>query len=100
VDGNRLNTLFALPKSFLDRKVEILVMPLAEENAAEKESELKVWKGLTSGMKTPIHIAKSWDDPDSCLNNPIHIGKDYRKITREEIYDECINRLGCMKGKK
>jgi hypothetical protein len=45
------------------------------------------------------HIAKSWDDPDSCLNKPIHVGEGYRKITREEIYDERINSLGCMKGK-
>ena len=46
------------------------------------------------------HIARSWDTPNSWLNNPITIGKEYRKITREEIYDECINRLGCMKGKQ
>jgi addiction module RelB/DinJ family antitoxin len=46
-----------------------------------------------------LHIAKSWDDPDSCLNNPIRVGEGYRKISREEIYDERINSLGCMKGK-
>ncbi|MDR2842932.1 MAG: hypothetical protein LBV52_07000 [Spirochaetaceae bacterium] len=47
------------------------------------------------------HSARSWDAPDSWLNNPITIGKkNYRKITRDEIYDDCINRLGCMQGKK
>ncbi|GHV80466.1 hypothetical protein AGMMS49944_22570 [Spirochaetia bacterium] len=75
-------------------------MPVAEETAEETQNEHKVWQGLTSGTKNPVHIAKSWDDPESCLNNPIHIGEGYRKITRDEIYDECINRLGCMKGKK
>ncbi|GHT48097.1 hypothetical protein FACS1894102_0330 [Spirochaetia bacterium] len=43
--------------------------------------------------KEPVHTARSWDDPNSWLNNPIHIGEGYRKITRDEIYNERIDEL-------
>jgi DNA-damage-inducible protein J len=75
----------------INRKKLPFEVSCSQESAIIKESEKE---------EEPVHIARSWDDPDSWLNNPITIGKDYRKITREEIYDESINRLGCMKGKK
>jgi hypothetical protein len=33
VDGNRLGNLFSLPKSFQDRKVEVIILPIAEVKA-------------------------------------------------------------------
>jgi DNA-damage-inducible protein J len=47
-----------------------------------------------------VHIARSWDDPDSSLNNPISIGEGYRKITRQEIYDERIDELERRRRRK
>jgi addiction module RelB/DinJ family antitoxin len=40
------------------------------KNSGEKESELKVWQGLTPGMKTPIHI-----------------GEGFRMYSKEELHE-------------
>jgi len=43
---------------------------MAEALAKSNEDDgLKIWEGLTSGMKNPSHA------------------KDFRKISREELYD-------------
>jgi hypothetical protein len=50
VDGNRLNTLFALPKSFLGRKVEILVMPVAKKKAHPRVTKQALDKMLPGSI--------------------------------------------------
>jgi hypothetical protein len=75
--------------------VTILDDEIVEPEKDEPVHSARSWDAPDSWLNNPIHVAKSWDDPDSCLNNPIHIGEGYRKITREEIYDERIDENRC-----
>jgi len=65
---NEQNATVTIPTEWFGMEVVVMLYPIKSRQLKEKK-----------------HFA--WLDGNSQINNPISIGKNFRKITREEIYD-------------
>jgi DNA-damage-inducible protein J len=56
-------------QSVISKSIPFPIASQINTNDSAPEQEIKVWKGLTPGMKSPVHL------------------KNYRKYTRDELHD-------------
>ena len=62
------NAIVALPSEWFGMEVIVLAYPITLEQSKEKKT-------------------LAWLSGHSKMDHPVHIGKNFRKISREEIYD-------------
>jgi len=62
------NAILTLPPEWLGKEVMVVAYPITTPQSTEEKQF-------------------AWLSGNSRIDNPVHIGKNFRKISREELYD-------------